>query len=114
MLCECEASVTLRHTNLGSFFLVLEDVRSVGLGATWNFIKGKGLPWLGHLFKEHRGPVKKAYIHWDRQVQTHVLFYSALFYTIHSITSQTITAFIWMNDKGIVVPMHAMEACGGS
>jgi hypothetical protein len=90
--------------------LIPEDVR--GLGATWNFIKGTGLPWLGYLFKEHKGPVKKAYIHQDQKAQTHILFCSVLFHTIHSITSQTITAFIWTN--GIVVPMHAMEACGGS
>ena len=27
VLCECEASATLRHTNLGSFFLDPEEVR---------------------------------------------------------------------------------------
>jgi hypothetical protein len=94
--------------------LVPEGVRSLGLWATWNFIKRTGLPWLGHLFKEHKGPVKKAYIHQDQKARTNVLFYSVLFYTIHSITSQTITDFIWKNGKGIVVPMHTMEACGGS
>jgi len=88
-----------------------EDVRSLGLGATWNFIKGMGLPWLAHLFKEHKGPVKKG-LHTSGQKGSNP--HTVLFYTIHSITSETITAFIWTNGKGIVVPMHTMEACGGS
>ena len=32
---------------LGYFFLDLENVRSLSLGAIWNFGKGTGLPWLG-------------------------------------------------------------------
>jgi hypothetical protein len=40
VLSECEALVTPRHTYLGSLFLDPEDVRSLGLGAIWNFIKG--------------------------------------------------------------------------
>jgi len=36
---ECEASATLRDTYLGSFSLDPEDVRSLSLGANWNFIK---------------------------------------------------------------------------
>jgi hypothetical protein len=91
--------------------LVPDDARSLSLRATWNFINGTGLPWLGHQFKGHKGHVKKAYIHQDRKA----VFYSILFYTIHSITSQTIAAFIfWSNGKGIVVPLHTMEACEGS
>jgi len=43
-LCECEASATLRHTSLGSFFLDPQDVRTLHLGIIWNFIKGTGLP----------------------------------------------------------------------
>jgi hypothetical protein len=43
------------------------------------------------------------------------IYYSILFYTTHSITSQTIAAFIfWMNGKSIVLPLHSMEARGGS
>jgi hypothetical protein len=37
ILCECEALVSLRHVYPGSFFLELEDIKSVSLGAIWNF-----------------------------------------------------------------------------
>ena len=43
ILCECEALASLRHTYLGSFFLDLEDIRVLGVGAIWNFGKGTGL-----------------------------------------------------------------------
>jgi len=35
ILCECEA--------LASFFLDPEDIRVLGMGAIWNFVKGTGL-----------------------------------------------------------------------
>ena len=41
--CECEALASLRHTYLGSFFLDLEDIRVLGVGAIWNFVTGTGL-----------------------------------------------------------------------
>jgi hypothetical protein len=41
--CECEAFASLRHAYLGSFFLDLEDISVLGMGAIWNFAKGKGL-----------------------------------------------------------------------
>jgi len=44
ILCECEALVSLRHAYLGSFFLELEDIRSLGLGAIWSYSKAAGLP----------------------------------------------------------------------
>jgi len=44
ILCECEALASLRHAYLVSFFLELEDIRSLGLGAIWNFSKATGLP----------------------------------------------------------------------
>ena len=44
ILCECEALASLRHMYLGSFFLEPEDIRSLGLGAIWNFSKATGLP----------------------------------------------------------------------
>jgi hypothetical protein len=44
ILCECEALASLRHMYLGSFFLELEDIRSLGLGAIWNFSRATGLP----------------------------------------------------------------------
>ena len=44
ILCECEALVSLRHMYLGSFFLEPEDIKSISLGAIWNFSKATGLP----------------------------------------------------------------------
>jgi len=43
ILCECQALASLRHTYLGSFFLDLEDIRVLGVGAIWNFANGTGL-----------------------------------------------------------------------
>jgi len=43
ILCECEVLASLRHAYLGSFFLDLEDIRVLGMGAIWNFAKGTGL-----------------------------------------------------------------------
>ena len=42
-LCEHEALASLRHAYLGSFFLDPEDIKSLSLGAIWNFSKGTGL-----------------------------------------------------------------------
>jgi hypothetical protein len=44
ILCECEALASLTHMYLGSFFLELEDIKSIILGAIWNFSKVTGLP----------------------------------------------------------------------
>jgi hypothetical protein len=43
ILCECEALASLRHIHVHSFFLDLEDIRVLGVGAIWNFVKGTGL-----------------------------------------------------------------------
>jgi len=43
ILCEREASASLRHTYLGFFILDPEDIRVLGVGAIWNFVKGTGL-----------------------------------------------------------------------
>jgi hypothetical protein len=43
MLCECEALASLRHANLGSFFLDPEDVMNLSMVAIWNYGKGTGL-----------------------------------------------------------------------
>jgi hypothetical protein len=43
ILCKCEALASLRHKYLGSFFLDPEDIKVLGVGAIWNFIKGTGL-----------------------------------------------------------------------
>ena len=42
ILCECEALASLRHAYLGSF-LEPEDIKSISLGANWNFSKATGL-----------------------------------------------------------------------
>jgi hypothetical protein len=39
---------------LGSFFLEPEDIKSINLGAIWNFSKVTGLPWFD---MGHKGPV---------------------------------------------------------
>ena len=41
--CECEALASLRYVYPGSFFLDPEDMKSISLGAIWNFSKGTGL-----------------------------------------------------------------------
>jgi hypothetical protein len=42
---------------LGSFFLDPEDVKSVSLGAIWNFSKGTGLSLNWYQIVGHKGPV---------------------------------------------------------
>ena len=44
ILCECEALASLRHVYLGSSFSEPEDIKSIILGAIWNFTKATGLP----------------------------------------------------------------------
>jgi hypothetical protein len=56
ILYECETLASLRHMHLGSFFLEPEDIKSINLGAIWNFSKVTGLPWFD---KGHKGPVSK-------------------------------------------------------
>jgi len=43
ILCQCEALASLRYIYLGFFFLDLEDIKVLGVGAIWNFVKGTGL-----------------------------------------------------------------------
>jgi hypothetical protein len=45
ILGECETFASLRYTRmyLGSFFLDPEDIRVIGVGAIWNFVKETGL-----------------------------------------------------------------------
>jgi len=44
ILCECESLASFRHAYLGSFFLELEDIKSLGLGAIWNYCRTVGFP----------------------------------------------------------------------
>ena len=57
-LCECEALTSLRHANLGSFFLDPEDIRVLGMGAIWNFVKGTGLLQPGTVLGAQRACLK--------------------------------------------------------
>jgi hypothetical protein len=54
ILCECGAVASLIHAYLGSFFLEPEDIKSVILGAIWNFSKVTGLPGID---MGHKGPI---------------------------------------------------------
>jgi len=42
VLCECEALASLRHAYLGSFFLELEDIKSLGLGPSVTSVRLRG------------------------------------------------------------------------
>ena len=42
--CECENLASFRHAHLDSFFLEPEDIKSLGLGAIWNYCRAVGLP----------------------------------------------------------------------
>jgi hypothetical protein len=54
ILCECEALTALRHAYLGSF-LEPEDIKSISLGAIWNFSKAAGFTLID---LGHKEPVK--------------------------------------------------------
>ena len=42
--CECEVLASFRHAYLASFYLEPESIKSISLGAIWNFFKVTGLP----------------------------------------------------------------------
>ena len=44
ILCECVALVPVRYVHLGPFFLELEDIKNISVGAIWNLSKVTGLP----------------------------------------------------------------------
>ena len=54
ILKECKALASLRHANLGSFFLEPEDIKNLSPGAIWNFSKVTGFPLID---MGHRRPV---------------------------------------------------------
>jgi len=60
IFCECEAFTSLRHLYLHSFFLDLEDIKSLSLGAIWNFSKATGLPWTDIRLWGMKGLLNKA------------------------------------------------------
>jgi hypothetical protein len=43
IMSECEATASLRHAYLGSFFLDPEDIMNLSIGDIWNFGTGTGL-----------------------------------------------------------------------
>jgi hypothetical protein len=45
IICVCEALASLKHSHLGSFFLDIEDIKILSLGAISSFFKRKGLIW---------------------------------------------------------------------
>jgi hypothetical protein len=51
---------SLRHTYLGSFFLDPQDIKSLNLGANWNFSKGTGLPMNWYQIMGNKGPIVTA------------------------------------------------------
>jgi len=53
ILCECEALASHRHVYLGSF-LEPQDMKSISVGAIWNFSKVTGLPLI---YMRHKGLV---------------------------------------------------------
>ena len=57
VVCECEALASHRHATLDSFFLDPEDVKSLSLGAIWNFRKGTGLVGLDVRLWGYKGSV---------------------------------------------------------
>ena len=60
ILCECKALASLRHVYLGFFLLDPEDIKSLSLGAIWNFSKGTGLQWTDIRLWGTKGPLIKA------------------------------------------------------
>jgi hypothetical protein len=43
ILCRCEALASIRHAQLGSFFLEPVDIKCQNVGAIWRFSKAAGL-----------------------------------------------------------------------
>ena len=63
-ICECEASASLRHVNLGSFFLDPEDIKSLIWVPSGTLTKKQGSPELVSDYGAHRTRFK-AYLHRD-------------------------------------------------
>ena len=57
---EGEALGSLRHVYLCSFFLDLEGINSLSLGAIWNINKGTGLSWTDIRLWGTKGLLNKA------------------------------------------------------
>jgi len=70
MLCECEALTSLRHVCLGSFLLEPADVKSVNLGAIWNFVKSNGSH---ELIWGTKGLSVMLYVHRDHKVSNPIV-----------------------------------------
>jgi hypothetical protein len=67
-----EALASLRYTYLGSFFLDLEDIWVLGMGAIWNFAKGVGSYNLVQNMG-HKGPVLRPRCIGPGRAWTHIL-----------------------------------------
>ena len=74
-----------QHSGIPVRFFPLnpEDVRNVGLGVFWTFIKGKGFPLLDFSVRDTKG-LSKAYADRDRKGSNPLRF---VFYSLHTTHS---------------------------
>jgi len=72
-LCECESLASLRHAYLGPVFLDLEDIKSLSIGAIWNFNNGTGLLWPGIRLWGTKGPFLRPRCIGPRRARTELL-----------------------------------------
>jgi hypothetical protein len=109
ILCECDALASLRHTYLVSFFMDPEDVirLCLSLRVIWNFCKGTVIPWPGHQIMGHKGPVKKAYVHWEWKALNSliILFYSILLHIVYKLSG----CVMWYGE--LQDDFHATNVC---
>jgi hypothetical protein len=92
ILCECVVLASLRHLHLGYLFLDPVDIKSLGLGATWNLSKRIGLPRTGLRLWGTKGPFLR-----PRCIRT-VRAWTQLL-TNQSIKFYNILHFVWYAGK---------------
>ena len=72
-LSQGEALASIRHTYLGSFFLVPQDIRKLSTGAIWNLVKEEGSFNLVQNMG-HKGPVLRPSGIGPERAQTQIPF----------------------------------------
>ena len=70
-------SHTHTHTQRASFFFHPEDVINLSIGAIWNFIKGRGIAWLGFSVTGTKSLSQAWYIRTEG-ARNHYLLYSSI------------------------------------
>ena len=55
ILCECKALTSFRHVHLGSYFLELEDIKSMSLGSSGTLARPRDSL---EIDMGHKGPIK--------------------------------------------------------